>query len=101
MANLQKFAAYLDRSSTAAATRCDVGVIIYSASRFFCHLSFSSIQSNRSRRGRLLCLRQIPNVLRQPEATAKSGLPRYPIPSFSPVDTLALARTLSAGYSRE
>ena len=36
MANLQKFAAYLDRSSTAAATRCDVGVIIYSAkaSRF-------------------------------------------------------------------
>ena len=42
MANLQKFAVYLDRSSTAAATRCDVGVIIYSAkaSRVLCHLSF-------------------------------------------------------------
>ena len=96
MANLQKFAAYLDRSSTAAATRCDVGVIIYSAKASRFHF-----ESNRSRRLGCPCLRQITNVLRQLEATAKSGLPRYPIPSFSPVDTLALARTLSAGYSRE
>ena len=45
MANLQKFAAYLDRSSTAAATRCDVGVIIYSA-KASCFLSLSFRVSN-------------------------------------------------------